>query len=429
MQFSDSFTFLKILNGIFLLISLYLAYYLFNKFSKSPKIAFLSTFFLLLNAHVLLYSTMIMSEISFILFSFLCLAFIINIDFKANIFKNPFTYLTLVTLVIAYYIRSSGLALFGGLVLYLMIKKQWRAIAFFTTGFFVLALPWIIRGRNLGGNSYIKPLVMINPYRPELGVADIADYFNRFFSNVSRYITREIPSSSLPFIKVNYLEPVTVSEWIVGFTILAIMAFGLFKLRKNGLIIFSYLLGTFGILLLWPEVWTGVRFILPIVPLLIFFLVLGVDSIISNISSFFKLNVKISILLLVIVGLAFSTSIKRLHIKSVNEYPAAWKNYFKVANWFKTEGQKDVVVICRKPMLFHLHSETYTSNFKYAQDTEEMIQDLEKRKADYVVLENLGYRQTYEYLLPAVNDHKEKFNVVLKINNPDTYLLKFYSEN
>ncbi len=220
MKFSDSFTFLKILNGIFLLISLYLAYYLFNKFSNNPKIAFLSTFFLLLNAHVLLYSTMIMSEISFILFSFLCLALIINIDFKVNIFKNPYTYLTLITLAIAYYIRSSGLALFGGLILYLLIKKHWNAVAFFMSGFFVLALPWIIRGRKLGGNAYVKPLVMINPYRPELGNADIADYFNRFFSNVSRYITREIPSSTLPFIKVNYLDLITITEWIIGFVFL-----------------------------------------------------------------------------------------------------------------------------------------------------------------------------------------------------------------
>jgi hypothetical protein len=178
------------------------------------------------------------------------------------------------------------------------------------------------------------------------------------------------------------------------------MVYGLLRLKKNGLIIFCYLSGTFGILLMWPEVWTGIRFILPIAPILVFFLVLGVDRIITHISSFFKLNFKINILLLVILGLTFSTSIKRLHIKSVNEYPPAWKNYFKVANWFKTEKQKDVVVICRKPMLFHLHSGTYTSTYKYSQDSNEIINDLEKRKADYIILDNLGYRQTYEYLFP-----------------------------
>ena len=54
-----------------------------------------------------------------------------------------------------------------------------------------------------------------------------------------------------------------------------------------------------------------------------------------------------------------------------------------------------------------------------------LLEDLKKRQADYVVLDNLGYRQTYEYLLPAIQNNKDQFQVLFKLDNPDTYLLKF----
>ena len=425
MYISDSVVFLKTINGIFLLASLFMFYYLFSHFSTSPKIAFITVFFLLLNSHFLLYSTILMSELSFILFSFLCLILILRTDFEKNLFKNPGMYLILATIISAYYIRSTGLALFGGLLLYLIIKKYWRAAIFIFTGFIVFAVPWIIRGQKLGGSSYIKPLVMINPYRAELGNAELTDYINRFFSNMSRYITREIPSGSLPFIQVNYLEDIHIQEWMIGLFILILIIFGLYKLGLKGMIIFTYLAATFGILLFWPEVWVGVRFVLPVIPLLLFAGILGFYYFVQFLLFKIGIHMKFNVLILLITGLAFFASIKNLHFKAKNDYPPAWQNYFNIAKWFKNEGLEDVVVICRKPMLFYLRSGTYTSNYAYANDTEALIEDLKRRKADYVVLDNLGYRQTYEYLLPAINSNKDKFQVVLKLENPDTYLLKF----
>lgn len=76
-------------------------------------------------------------------------------------------------------------------------------------------------------------------------------------------------------------------------------------------------------------------------------------------------------------------------------------------------------------MLFHINSGTYTSTFKYSNDENEVLDDLNKKNTDYVILDNLGYRQTYEYLFPVINNQKEKFQVVFKLENPDTYLLKY----
>ena len=429
MHISDSTTFIKLLNGIFLLISLILIYYLIKSISGNNKITFITSFFLVLNVHLLQYGTMMMSEISFILFSYSCLLLILKADFDDNFFKKPNFYLILITLVASYYIRSTGLALFGGVILYLLLMKKWKVAVSIFTGFIALALPWIIRGQRLGGSSYLKPLIMINPYRPELGNADLADYFNRFFANVARYITREIPNSTFPFIKVNYIQDISSLEWIIGLILLLVSVYGFYKFWQKGLLFICYILGTFGILLFWPEVWRGVRFVLPVMPIILFSIIIGFYHLINQLLMNMNIKLKFNILILVLLGLFFINPIKILHQKAKNEYPLSWKNYFRIAEYFKRENIRDVVVICRKPMLFHLKSGTYTATYMYSKDEKEMIDDLKSKKADYVVLDNLGYRQTYEYLYPVIQNNQTIFPLVLSLTNPDTYLLKFTPEN
>ena len=126
-----------------------------------------------------------------------------------------------------------------------------------------------------------------------------------------------------------------------------------------------------------------------------------------------------------VFSLAFIGPIESIHTKARIDYPSAWKNYFSVAGWFKRKNINDAVVICRKPMLFHINSGTYTSTFKYSNDEKEVLDDLNRKKADYVILDNLGYRQTYRYLFPVINNQQEYFQLVIKLENPDTYLLRY----
>ena len=60
-------------------------------------------------------------------------------------------------------------------------------LAFVALGYVVAALPWYIRGRSLGGDSYLGPLLSINPYRPELGTAGWSDLALRLYENAQRY--------------------------------------------------------------------------------------------------------------------------------------------------------------------------------------------------------------------------------------------------
>jgi hypothetical protein len=79
-------------------------------------------------------------------------------------------------------------------------------------------------------------------------------------------------------------------------------------------------------------------------------------------------------------------------------------------------------------MLFHINSGTYTSTFKYSNDEKEVLDDLKRKQTDYVILDNLGYRQTYEYLFPVINNQNEYFQMVYNLENPDTYLFEYNSD-
>ena len=52
------------------------------------------------------------------------------------------------------------------------------------------------------------------------------------------------------------------------------------------------------------------------------------------------------------------------------------------------------------------------------------IDNLIEKQVDYVVLEQLGYSSTYRYLLPAIQNNSDKFEVIQKLAEPDTYLLR-----
>ncbi len=423
MHFSDSVVFLKMMNGLLLLMSLLIIYFLFRQLTGNLKIAFVGTLLLTLNVHFLQYGTMMMSEIPFIFFTMLGILFFYKMDDEKNIFRKPSLYIVLLSLIASYYIRSTGLALLGGVLLYLAIRKRWKPFAFLFSGFTLAALPWIIRSQKLGGSSYIKPLVMINPYRPELGNASFGDYFNRLLDNFSRYITREIPNAALPFYSVDYLEKISLMEWILGLTLLAISVYGFYLFWKKGLFILFYLAGTFAILLLWPEVWRGVRFVLPVTPFLLLSIIIGIYYLFNHLIS--NLNFRFNILVLALAGIAFIGPIKSLHDIAVKDHYKTWKNYFQTANYFKREKIQNVVVVCRKPMLYHLESGTYTVNFAYLDDEQEMLDDLKAKNASYVVLDNLGYRQTFQYLFPVIRENPDKFEIVLALQDPDTFLFKF----
>lgn len=427
---------IKKINGLFLLLSIALLFLIFYKFSGNYIIPFLSCLLILFNFHILSYSTIMMSEIPFLFFLTLSFWIFIKIDFTTPLKKNWLFFVLLVCLSFTFHIRSTGLALFVAFSIFLFLEKNWKYLISMSVGFFLLGLPWFIRTQQLGGSSYLKQVVQKNPYRPELGQMEIGDWFARFWLNFERYITREIPSGTFNSIETNdQLAPVFLFEWIVGICIVAIMIFGLLRLKKYSKLALFYIFSMFGLLLLWPSEWYGVRFMLPLIPVLSFLFIYGVYELANWIfQNVFKLRrlgyFQIGFILVAVIAIGFSGkySLGKLKEQANSRYANNYMNYFELAKWVKENTSESSVTACRKGQLFYLYSNRYVSGFKNTLDKEEQIKYLESQGVDYVVLDKLGYSTTARYLYPAVERYPEKFKLVLKLENPETFLMEFKPE-
>ena len=431
--FSNSIDFIKKINGFFFFLSIGLIFLVIYELTGNYHIPFITSLFLLYNFFLLRYSTIMMSEIPFLFFSTLCLWMVLKIDFTKPLRKNWLFFILILCVAYTYEIRSFGVALLVGIAVFLAFEKSWKYVSTLVGGFILLALPWYIRTKRLGGSAYINELFQKNPYRPELGKMGLGDWFTRFGHNLERYITREIPSGNFDFLRVtNYKQPITAGEWIIGILIIVVMIYGLFRLKKYFKLFLFYLIASFGILLLWPDVWVGTRFMLPLVPLLTFLFINGIIELISILGiKFLKIKNQTVIYLALVVLSIFTinsygkNAIYYREMQAKSPFPKPYQSYFELAGWIKRNTPANSVTCCRKQALFYLYSGKYVTGFANTDNVVKEIEYLEKRGTDYVVLDHLGYSSTARYLYPAIRRFPDKFKVIKHIKKPDTYLFKF----
>lgn len=281
-----------------------------------------------------------------------------------------------------------------------------------------------MRGQGLGGSNYIKQLFLKNPYRPEEGAMEIGDWLTRFGDNFMRYLGKEIPNGLFPGLEVGYL-PDGESHVFVGLIILALVVFAVIKLPKYRWLLAGYLIGSFGILLLWPDVWFGIRFVLPLLPFLLFLLIFAVYELLVLVLVKISIHKKPNPLLFLIFALFFIPEIKLLKEQASTPYPDKFKNYFETGAYANKNLPVDAVISTRKPGLFYLFAARKVSKFAATSDYNEMLARMDENGVTHVVIDQLGYADVGRYLVPLVQDNPEKFGLVSQIPNPDTYLLQY----
>lgn len=486
--FDTKITTIKTANGFFLFAALVVLFFLFRALTKSIHLSFVACLLTLYNFHMLEYSTIMMSEIPFVLFSAISLLLFVLIDFETTFYKNWKFLLFILALVFAFYIRTLGVSLVISFTLILLFQKRWKYAGVLVASFLILVAPWQYRSHSLGGNSYVNQLFQKNPYRPELGAMELKDWPERVAMNAKRYVALEISNGVLPFETIDYKqcvqqlkkelgteviavtaadsaavekaenqEPltleqkmqsakergmpgakveITTTDYIITLILLVLMAIGLARMKEYWILVGLYLAGTFAILFLWPEAWFGIRFMLPMVPILICLALYGLVQIPELVAA--RLNKPNPWILSVIIPFAvffffkgdFEKRVVELENRAKGIYISKFKNYFDIAAWASNPQNvpRDAVVSCRKGQLFYLYANRWVTGFKNTLNQEELIENLKEKEVTHVVLDQLGYSSTSRYLYPAIKKYPEKFKIIQHLKNPDTYLMKFRPE-
>jgi len=372
---------------------------------------------------LLAYNSRILSEVPFICISLGAIYFFMKTRDDGALFY----YLSFVFAAYSFLTRTAGISLVIAMMLFLLIKKQYKYFFAFLIVFGIMVVPWFIRNASIPQEqSYIEQLIAKDPYQPLLGRASIIDYALRVWRNVGFYSTKVIPKITLHAITSE------IALVFVGLGLLAVITIGFIRRLRNVTVIELYLVFTLCILLLWPDVWSSDRFLLPIVWVLSLYLIAGMCWLAEKI----HLPVLSYILVAVIAILnAYVIGINAKQMLTIREryiagdryagYRDDWRNYFHVVDAVKMHVPKDKVVMARKPEFVYVVAGNKSFRYPFTEDRERVKQAI--RQSDYIIIDRfyqLGISTEY-YLMPALLETPEDdYELIYKTDEPVFALIK-----
>jgi hypothetical protein len=457
----------KVLNGILLFLSCLILYHLFYRMTRNIYISFFVGLLVALNSHLLRSATIMMSEIPFLFFSSLALLLFF---FLLERERCDTKYLLLLSgtaacAVIAYYIRTAGIALVLALAVTLAVilitnvwknrKTAWRtllsanrpvwvALLAIVAFFMLCKAPWDIRNSRVGVKSSYMYQLSLQPGGTH--ISDLNGWVDRVKKNATRYTAKEIPSGLL-MEPVSYDKPESAKNWILGAALLLAIAAGSLQLRRNSLILFFYMGGTAVILLFWPDIWMSTRFMSPLIPILLLLMVTGLAKAGRLLLALFKIKkgggisvaiaiVTVSVFVYPNGSLALSNAADMAKTKSYNATNStpALVEYLDAIYWVRDNTPGNAFVCTRKPEIFYLYSGGRKSiSFPNYATPEEIMSYLTDREIDYIIIDR-WFRHAHVTLIPAAQKYPNRFRVIWQTPKPEkdaalTYVLEFIHDD
>lgn len=422
-----SLTGLKIVNGLFLLGSVFVTFLLSFRFTNNKVFSGLIALATMFNMHLLEYASITMSEIPFVFFLLLTLYSFVKFADSEYKLKSWSFFLTVFGVIALMYIRTQGIAILGAFAFYLILDKKFKIAAILTICLVLGYLPWQIRSSSLGGSSYVTQLFKVNPYQADSKKMEFADWGTRIKNNAVRYVSKEIPSLIFPVKPTVYNDPSTGKpvpasgmQWFLGCFVIAFSLFGIWKIKKARWLLLSFFGANFVIFLLWPDVWFGIRFILPLTPLILIALFVGIKSALELVvkHDFVQSGKVYPLFILPYLFINYPT-INTLHEKAEGKHATNWANYLLVAEWAKDNLKRTDVVVTRKPEIFYFIADTKTKTFPYTDDLDVLKADFDTLKVTHVVFEQLGFSQTGKYLYPLLVKEPDRFTMLYSLGSRD----------
>ena len=431
--FPDRWLPLKWLSTVLFILSVPAVVFMIRERRESLPMAFGVAALAAINVNLLIYSSMIMTEIPFLLFSILGLA-LAQRSLRSGAGgmtrgEKALFALAILSLVGAYHIRSIGIVMPAALVIYLLLRKRYRLALTAGLAILLLSLPWAVRNATGSeGGGYLEQFVLRNAYNPELGTITAADLFQRILTNLKTYGIFVNAQAVFPSLSpLLSFRGFTGAYILLGLVITAVVLTGFVVQARRSLTLLEIYTALFlGVCLLWPEIWSGLRFIVPIIPLLLYYFLAGLRALarLLDIRLFRRTGqlAAAAVLLVVLFSSARGVAVAAERFRS---YPAQWENYFTAARWCRQNTDQESIFVARKPSLFYLHARRQVLNYPYTSDTDRMMSFLAEKDVDYVILDGFNWTGTTQrYLMPAVGAHRDRFQTVHRLENPDTWVLR-----
>ena len=393
---------------------------------KSRSAAFVVAALLLMNGGMWHFGTQLMSEMSFMFFTMFALWTYTKIQRPDAFWRSPWFYATVLVVSISFLIRGIGVAALAAFLVHFLFRKQWKPALAMLVGFILLTYPWSARNKALGlEGRYAETIFKKNNWNPDDGqVTTWADWKEKITTNAYDTIFKGTLDVTVPG---QYPKARENWVWITGGLALALILFGLFVLGPPGRVLMLFLAATGVVLLLWHG-GNQTRYVWPLAPVLY---IGGISGALTLSSWFFKkLNVTPVtgfVFIFLIAGFFMKSKMDLYRVNAITPFNAGYKSYLNLADSVKAMRMDDAKVVCRKPMIFHHHSNARTASFPFTMDSLRMLEHLVSTDPDFIILDNMGYNSAHKFLTPFLNKHREVWVVETQMD-PNVYLLRWRQE-
>jgi hypothetical protein len=305
--------------------------------------------------------------------------------------------------ILAYFTRSAGLPLVVATVLWLGVGRRGKQLAGFLLAFGLPALLWWIRGKVKGGSEYMAEFWLMDPYRPELGTVGVGGLVARAWENLLDYIGLFIPEGIVGG-EGWYLLPLGL-----GLSILAFLGWARTLRREVGMAeLFLPLYG--GLMCLWPGVWSGDRFALPLLPLLLFYSASALKWILESLRpGGAGVVMGLAFLLLALPALRnWKEEVQwARECRALVAEEGSWacyglnvQEYVLLARWSGENLPHGSAVVTRKPRIFFVLSGVKTVSLPLTSDAREFLASAREKGASYLTMDR--WDGLASYYLPGV---------------------------
>lgn len=321
--------------------------------------------------------------------------------------------LAVLATVLAYFTRSAGLPLVLAAFGWLALRRRWKQLGVLTAVTVPLALLWWLRSRGQGGVDYVSQFWFVNPYQPELGRIGVVGLLDRILENGSKYVRIH-----LPILLAGSAGALSLLAAVAAF---GLALFGWIKrLRRPGLAEL-FLPLYIGLLLVWPDVWSGERFLLPALPLLLYYAGDGLARLARLWRRRAALPIAAAALALVVaIGLPATVQGTRISGRCMLDYRVgarypclapAWREFFAIGEWTREALPDDAVVLSRKPRLFYAVSGFRGRIYPFSDQPADLVEAAREAGAHYIITDALGGLSQL-YLVPAILSRPDAFCVM-----------------
>ena len=390
-------------------VSLFFFYRILQTFNLGQAFSFITALLVVVNFNILYPNHLELSDVLFNVFLMASLYFFMS--------KHKYGIsLGVLLAVLATYTRYAGIVLIFALLAYLLLKKRFKQFWVYGGLALVLILPWalFVIAHGFG----LTDILTGTPYAAERKLITLADLGQRWFENFKHYFLNLIPMDLF-----TWLQP---PIW-GGIIATAVILLGLyFKIRAKFSALELYFIFYIMLILSWPQVWSGERYILPIIYFMAIYFCYALFRLIK--SKIFLAAIGLLVLynasvIVRLIPLTYHRFQAQLQGKIARYYPAEWLGFFQCCNWISKNLPEQAIVVSRKPNMLYYQTGNRGFVYPFSQNHDQVYQKV--LKSDYILVDQFEWTtSTRQYLLPALYEHEQNFQLIYRVPEKNFFILK-----